>query len=101
MNLPDSVKVDFEASAQTPLRMKKIGLAGFSASTPYPLSIGQDFYLNIEDLQYENMPKARITSCDVDINNPKQFIVHGVFLEVDDEFKNEIRKCLKTYNSAA
>lgn len=101
INLPDSVRVDFEASAQSPLRMKKIGLSGFTAVTPFPMNIGQDFYLNIDELQYENLPKARITACDVDVSNPKQFLVHGVFLEVDDEFKNEIRKCLKTYNTAA
>ncbi len=100
-NAPENVMVDFEASLQTPLRLKKIGTDSFSASSPYPLSIGQDFYLNIDQLQYDTLPKARITGSVVDPSNPNQYIVHGVFLEMDDSFKMEIRKQIKKYNSAA
>lgn len=100
INMNTQVNVDYEASLHCPLRMKKIGLNGFSGVSPYPLSIGQDLYLNIDSLDYDLLPKARITSSSADPNNPKLFIIHGVFLEVDENFKNEIRKCLKIYSAA-
>lgn len=98
---PENTLVDFEASMQLPLRVKKIGLGGFSATSPYPLAIGQDFYLNVDELQYDVLPKARITASIVDPANPQQYIVHGVFLEMDDSFKKEVRKQIQKSNSAA
>jgi CheY-like chemotaxis protein len=100
INLAESTVVNFEASLESPLRMKKIGLNGFTAVSIYPMTIGLDFYLNIDQLDYEVLPKVRITSCSTDHNNSRQFILHGVFLEMDEKFKNEIRKCLKNYNAA-
>lgn len=91
---PDSVPVNFEASFQTPIQILKIGLGGFSGVSPYPMVIGQDFYLNIDSLDYDVLPKARITANIIDTNTAK-YIVHGVFLEADETFKNEIRKCIK------
>lgn len=99
--MPEHARVDWEASLQTPLRIKKIGVDGFSATSPYPLSIGQDFYLNIDDLHYDALPKARVTASIVDPSNPHQYIVHGVFLDMDDSFKMEVRKQIKKINSAA
>lgn len=101
ISTPDNVLVDFEASMQLPLRVKKLGLGGFSATTPYPLAIGQDFYLNIDSMNYEVLPKTRITASIVDPSNPQQYIVHGVFLEMDDSFKIEVRKQIKKLSSAA
>jgi CheY-like chemotaxis protein len=99
--LPESVDVNIEASLQCPLKLKKIGLDVFSATCPYPLNIGQDFYLNIDDLNYDVLPKARITSSNIDPSNSKQFVVHGVFLESDESFKKAIRELLKNKNTTA
>lgn len=100
IQLPDRVEVDFEASLQCPMKMKSIGLSGFSATSKYPLQVGQDFYLNIEALNYELLPKVRIISNIPDPNNPQIFLLQGLFLEMDEQLKNEIRKCIQSYNAA-
>jgi DNA-binding response OmpR family regulator len=100
MSYVDIANVDFQAGLETPLRMTKIGLAGFTAVSPQAITLGTEFYLNIRDLDYENMPKVKISSSAVDPQVQNQYIVEGTFLELDEEFKNEIKKCLMRFKAA-
>ncbi|MCB9073463.1 MAG: response regulator [Bdellovibrionaceae bacterium] len=100
INLPETTHVNLEASVQSPLRMKKIGLSSFMAVSPYPLAVGLDFYLNIDEMDYEALPKVRIIASQPDPHNNKQYLIHGTFLEMDDQFKEQIKKCLRNYTAA-
>lgn len=100
IQLPDRIEVNFEASLLCPMKMKTIGLGGFSAVSKYPLQVGQDFYLNIDVFEYELLPKVRIVSSLPDPQSPQQFILQGLFIEMDETLKNEIRKCILSYKAS-
>lgn len=100
LNYADSAYVDFQAGLESPLRMTKIGLSGFTATSPQPLSVGAEFYLNIRDLDYENMPKVKVTASNSDPAAGRQYIIEGTFLEIDEDFKNEIKKCITRFRAA-
>lgn len=99
ININDSAKVDFTASFQSPLKMKKIGLSGFSAVSPVTFPLGIELYLNVDDFDYETLPKAKLTSILYD-ESTKLYLLEGYFLEMDDEFRQQIKDCLKKYNAA-
>lgn len=100
LNFEQSAMVDFAASLQSPIQMATIGLSGFTAVSTVPISIGAEFYLCIDELEYENMPKVRVTSSAAHPINTKQYVLHGQFLEIDEEFKNQIKICLSKARAA-
>jgi CheY-like chemotaxis protein len=99
INLETSASIDWTASAQSPLLMKKIGLSGFTALSPVPLAVGHEFYLNAEQLSSVQKPKAIVLSCQYN-NHVQQFQVEGQFLEMDDLLRQQIKNCLKKYSAA-
>jgi CheY-like chemotaxis protein len=100
INMETSVSVDWAASAQCPLKMHTIGLAGFSALTPVAMPVGFEFYLHTDQLSSVQKPKAVITSCQHNSHHQK-FVVEGSFLEMDDLLRQHIKNCLKKYGVAA
>jgi hypothetical protein len=100
MHYIDSATVDFQAGLESPLRMTKIGLAGFTATSPAPVQVGAEFYLNIRDLDYENMPKVKVSSSAANPQVQNEYIIEGTFLEMDEDFRNEIKKCIARFRAA-
>lgn len=100
MHYMDKATVDFQAGLESPLRMTEIGLAGFTATSPAPIQIGAEFYLNIRDLEYENMPKVKVSSSEANPEVQNEYIIEGTFLELDEDFRNEIKKCIARHRAA-
>lgn len=99
INMDASATVDWAASAQSPLKMKKIGLSGFTALATHAIPVGFEFYLHVEQLSSVQKPKAIVSSCQFS-NLHQQFQVEGQFLEMDDLLRQQIKNCLKKYNAA-
>lgn len=99
INMDASATVDWAASAQSPLKMKKIGLSGFTVLSPLSIPVGFEFYLHVDQLSSVQKPKAVISSCQFN-TQLQQFQVEGQFLEMDDLLRQQIKNCLKKYNAA-
>lgn len=100
INMDAVATIDWTASAQAPLKMKKIGLSGFTAHCSLSLPVGFEFYLQTEHLSSVQKPKAVVSSCQFNEHH-QQFQIEGQFLEMDDLLRQQIKNCLKKYGAAA
>lgn len=99
INADSTAAINWSASAQCPIQMKKIGLNGFSAHCSISLPVGFEFYLHVEQLSSLEKPRAVVHSCQW--NEDRQaFSIEGHFLEMNDLLRQQIKNCLKTYNAA-
>jgi CheY-like chemotaxis protein len=100
INMDSMVNVDWAASAQSPLKMRTIGIAGFSAHSSVAIPVGFEFYLHTDQLSSIQKPKAVVTGCQFSTVHQK-FVIEGNFLEMDDLLRQQIKNCLKKYGAAA
>ncbi len=99
INMDASAEINWSALAQAPLKMRRIGITGFTALSTLPLPAGFEFYLHTDELASLQKPRVTVLSCHYNQNH-QAFLIEGQFLEMNDLLRQQIRNCLKKYGAA-